>query len=313
MSRQSPRTTRDPSLTLNQDEWNGVSSTCGVADLNRLLFWIACLLWLQVWHQTRIETLVWPSWEAASWLGCMMGVMGVSLHWLATTGRNGLVRSLCLTALAGLSSQWTAAMLQSTFANRFWMWLIWCGLAFGLMWAAVAIRRLQIRKALPTATDPGTGLRVNQISIAGWFLLTAGLGVLFSLGRQIPWSADIALTAGKFFLLPSMIWAWFTYRNRSSVIETGLTFLCFAGVAAGWYSFWATSISEHLQLTVMVVLQAAFVLARIAWKYENADAPTEVLAPSLGDRSLGDQSPGDTPSILPFQHSAMLASDAPTR
>jgi hypothetical protein len=301
MSRQSLQTTGDRNRTLNQDEWNGGGSTCGVADLNRLLFWITCLLWLQVWHQTRIATLAWPSWEAAGWLGCMMGVIGVSLHWLATSGRNGLVRSLCLIALTGLSSYWTAAMLPGTFANRFWVWLIWCSLAFGLMWAAVATRRLQIQRSLPATQDPVFGLRANQISIAGWFLLTAGLGALFSLGRHLTWSADVALTAGNFFLLPSMIWAWFTYRNPSSVLEKGLTILSFAGFAAGWSSFWATSITEHFQLTVMVVLQAAFVLASPPWKFESTNAPPDFLDPS----------PGGNVSILPFHHPAVPVSEAP--
>ena len=265
--------------------------------MNRLLFWIACLLWLIVWQQNRIDLLGWPSWEATLWLGCLMGVVGLALQWLATSGRNGLTQSVGLTALAGLSSFGTASILPGSFANRFWMWLVWCGMSFGLMFLATFIERFQARPASNTNQNRRHGLNASQISIAGWILLTAGLGLLFSLGRYIPWSADISLTAARFFLLPSMFWGWFTYRTRASGMENLLTMLCFAAAALAWYGFWATSIEEQLQLTVMILVQTAFVFAgvRISPRYSQDSKDSE-------DSLEQSDTLSDEPvSILPFR------------
>lgn len=237
--------------------------------MNRFLFWIACLLWLYVWQQNRIETLGWPSWEAAFWLGCLMGLVGLALQWLAASGRNGLIQCLGLSTLAGLSSFWTASLLPGSFANRFWMWLVWCGMSFGLMFLAMAIDCFQIQPVSTSDQSRRRDLKPSQISIAGWLLLTTGLGLLFSLGRYIPWSAEISLTAAKFFLLPSMFWGWFTYRTRAGALETIIMLLCFSGTAVGWYGFWATSIEEQLQLATMVLVQTAFVFARLRIRSES--------------------------------------------
>ena len=81
-------------------------------------------------------------------------------------------------------------------------------------------------------------------------------------------------------------------------MENLLTMLCFAAAALAWYGFWATSIEEQLQLTVMILVQTAFVFAGVR------------ISPRYSEDSLeqSDTLSDEPVSILPFRRP--VATDA---
>ena len=245
------------------------------------------MLWLQVWWSYRPSQIRWPSWEAAIWMGILMGCIGITLKWIVTARKNGLVMALSLVGFAGLCSVWTERLLPGSYANRFWMWGIWCG--GSLMTMTLACMVTETAKA--SGRGMTTGLNSNQTSIARWLLLTTGLGILLSLGRYIPWSADVSLMALKFFFLPAVIWGWLTFRPPQRVFEAIGILLLTSILSAGWYSLWATSLTENLQLILLVTLQASF---GIHASTRNSQSTIEI---STEDNTIAEQ-PVET---IPFQ------------